>query len=292
MVKDNSADRQSEQHWLFVSRPRRAAKGSGCPRAPLPRPARLRSRARLAFTLIELLVVIAIIAILAALLLPALARAKFRAKVINCTSNYRQWGVVAAMYTGDDKRDRLPSYTVPNTGHNPWDVSLDMVPGLTPYGLTVPMWFCPVRPNEYQESDSWFQKHYNRSIATTTDLNVYFRFRYVGGQPFAVIYHAWWVPRPIAINNGALFPAPTLSGTSCRDTNGWPRRVEDKVAAAQPIISDYCNAPGQTTNVLSARNGHSLGGKVVSVNLGFADGHVETHSTIQWQYSAVDSAFY
>jgi prepilin-type N-terminal cleavage/methylation domain-containing protein/prepilin-type processing-associated H-X9-DG protein len=133
-----------------------------------------------AFTLIELLVVIAIIAILAAMLLPALSKAKERANATYCLNNLKQWGTATQMYVVDNE-DFLPPDGTPNPGNTPpssgWYIELPQILGLPPYhsmpwrtnaneyiGRTI--WICPSNPRR-SNGNNLFHYCLNQNVNDT-----------------------------------------------------------------------------------------------------------------------------
>jgi prepilin-type N-terminal cleavage/methylation domain-containing protein/prepilin-type processing-associated H-X9-DG protein len=244
-----------------------------------------------AFTMIELLVVIGIIGILAALLVPAVAYGKFKARVTTCTNNYRQLATASAMYAGDDSMGRLPSFQLPTESTqlkgfrnlDPWIIGLPMLKAMEIHGIARPqMWYCPLR-DSWQFATETFQEKFGRAMGTIDDLIKYFTDTQKAN--YAGVDLNWWVPRHLEGSLTLTYPDVSLLPT--RLNTPWPSRMDDLTISTRPILSDWMLGSKGTSgdSFATASGAHAFAGKIRNCNCGYADGHVATHSAsnIKWE---------
>ena len=255
------------------------------------------------FTLIELLVVIAIIAILAALLLPALTKAKLQAIHIQCSNNQRQQLIALNMYAGDNK-DFLPDGS---TGNWAWDTDAALANQFVAFGATPQVWYDPGTAPKFGPVD-WFGTVPYGNVPGGTPSEWTFDAPYpdpgaVTGSGFRVVGYAltlYGTPSYsgfYATNTNQKLSATTTPGFNGTDTDGVPiKNISQRALTACATLNETGNSSVLSTEatynwtdvtggykyngVAKGNNSAHLEGKTVPIggNIGMLDSHVEWHN--------------
>ncbi|HEY1790315.1 MAG TPA: hypothetical protein VGJ73_19370, partial [Verrucomicrobiae bacterium] len=247
---------------------------------------------------------IAIIAILAAILMPVLDKARFRAEEASCLSNFHQWGAAANLYA-DENQQRLP--VIPDAGgqfyseDDPNDVSTNLLVGMQPYQINVQQWFCPVREAAFTLAE----QSLGRPIVTIPDLLAYYQSLGLG---MVQAQHCWWVPRG---GSASLHVTASITLSNPINNARWAARLTDTCVNANPIVTDMINNASVGAHIFDEnmadlgtfQGGHPLlpansarGGGLnpITVSRAYGDGHAEQvpAKQINWRSYGVYTTCY